>query len=558
MTALPSRLPSAFRALLLAACVLGALLPTGSARGAKKTVCTITINSPDEREVMRQRLPPADYDVVELVRRGRPDWLDGACRSGVRCDVLVISGHFDGGTEFYSDRLDNEESLPVDVMERTACSNSCPGVFGGLSEVYLFGCNTLDPAPLDRDPVEIEAALVRGGHPLADAARVARALAERHPRSNRDRMRHLFPEVPVIYGFTAKAPLGRDAGPVLDRFFDQAAPDEVASGRTSAELLRHFAPASMTAVQGLSSTDVDASYRQDLCRFVDTRTTGAQKLEFVRTLVKRNATELRFYVDALERHTEALAVANAESPEASRALAELAGDRVARTQFLAQTRIAAAATTRARMIAIASRLGWLDAAGRHRELADLFAERIASPTLGPADVDLACRLAAESDMTSVRQRLRPSGSDVARASLLACLGDISARSSVLASLASPREQSVELAQVYLHYRPVTDPNEYRTLADAVARMSNPAAQARALHSLSRQPVSDRLGLQALTRLYATAKSADVQRAVAGVLLRADPGELGGESFARTLRTHRVQLADGTDAIDVLIRRLERR
>ena len=42
---------------------------------------------------------------------------------------LLISGHFDGGDEFYSDRVDARESLPVDEMERVSCSDSCPGLF---------------------------------------------------------------------------------------------------------------------------------------------------------------------------------------------------------------------------------------------------------------------------------------------------------------------------------------------------------------------------------------------------------------------------------------------
>ena len=76
------------------------------ARADKRTVCTITVNSPDEKETFRRYLPDDQYQFVELVERGRPDWLASACRQGVRCDMLVISGHFDGSTEFYSDRLD--------------------------------------------------------------------------------------------------------------------------------------------------------------------------------------------------------------------------------------------------------------------------------------------------------------------------------------------------------------------------------------------------------------------------------------------------------------------
>ena len=90
----------------IALIVLLAMGPIGEARADKKTVCTITVNSPDEREMFRRSLPADDFDFVELVERGRPDWLTSACRKGVRCDALLISGHFDGGTEFYSDRLD--------------------------------------------------------------------------------------------------------------------------------------------------------------------------------------------------------------------------------------------------------------------------------------------------------------------------------------------------------------------------------------------------------------------------------------------------------------------
>ena len=50
--------------------------------------------------------------------------------------------------------------------------------------------------------------LVRAGHSPADADAIARVLAERHAESNRDRMRHVFKDVPTIYGFSGKAPLG--------------------------------------------------------------------------------------------------------------------------------------------------------------------------------------------------------------------------------------------------------------------------------------------------------------------------------------------------------------
>ena len=63
----------------------------GDGYAGKRTVCTITVNSSDEKEMFRQRLPADQYEFVELVERGRPDWLASACRQGVRCDLLVRS-----------------------------------------------------------------------------------------------------------------------------------------------------------------------------------------------------------------------------------------------------------------------------------------------------------------------------------------------------------------------------------------------------------------------------------------------------------------------------------
>ncbi|MEO5677801.1 MAG: hypothetical protein ABIQ84_09645, partial [Usitatibacter sp.] len=86
-----------------------ALAWSPQAHGERKTVCTITVNSDDEKETFRKRLPPGAYDFVELVEKGRSEWLGTSCRKGVQCDVLVVSGHFNAGDDFYSDRLENNE-----------------------------------------------------------------------------------------------------------------------------------------------------------------------------------------------------------------------------------------------------------------------------------------------------------------------------------------------------------------------------------------------------------------------------------------------------------------
>src|SRR5690348_5213886 len=189
-----------------------ALVPLTAHAAPKKTVCTITVNSSDEKEAFRRHLPKDEFQFVELVERGRPDWLESARRKGVQCDILVISGHYDGGdyaggNEFFSEHVDAHEYLPVEEMERVACTDRDDGLFSHLKAVYLFGCNTLNPVPLRSAADEIAQSLVESGHSRTEAERVAREMSPRFADSSRDRMRHIFRHVPAIYGFSSVAPL---------------------------------------------------------------------------------------------------------------------------------------------------------------------------------------------------------------------------------------------------------------------------------------------------------------------------------------------------------------
>ena len=290
----------------LATVLLAALL-IAEAHADKKTVCTITVNSPDEKQTFRRNLPADDYEFVELVERGRPDWLASACRAGVRCDILVISGHFDGGDEFYSDRPDMREYLPVDEMERASCSASCSGLFSRLKEVYLFGCNTLNADPQNVATAEIARSLQRSGYSAVEAERVTRMLNERHSDSNRDRMREIFANVPVIYGFSSKAPLGATAAPLLERYFQSAGATggslpAIGSGRADAKLLGLFARSSMTIAGGLTEQEPQADARRDACRFADDDAPAAAKVAFAHDVLRRDMAEVRMSLAMLEKY----------------------------------------------------------------------------------------------------------------------------------------------------------------------------------------------------------------------------------------------------------------
>jgi len=45
----------------------------------KTTVCSITVNSSNEKDAFQRNLPKDKYQFVELLERGRRDWFPAAC-----------------------------------------------------------------------------------------------------------------------------------------------------------------------------------------------------------------------------------------------------------------------------------------------------------------------------------------------------------------------------------------------------------------------------------------------------------------------------------------------
>src|SRR5206468_7742420 len=307
---------------------LGALFVAGwtSPAGAeKKTVCTITVNSADEKEAFRRSLPADKYQFVELVEHGRPDWLASACQQKIRCDMLVISGHYDGGNEFFSEHVEASEYLPVAEMERASCSASCSTLFSQLKEVYLFGCNTLNPERQNNVPAAIARDLAVSGRSAADSERIAQALSARYGDSSRDRMRQIFPSVPVIYGFSSVAPLGPTAAANLSRYFHSGI-SEVGSGRPTSRLLGYFPGHSLTMTTGLGAGGPQASYRRDFCQFSGDGLSAPAKAAFVHRILERDMAEVRIFLDRIEQYTASLSVSDPESAAVTQALDAIAHD----------------------------------------------------------------------------------------------------------------------------------------------------------------------------------------------------------------------------------------
>ena len=550
--------PTAISALSLCAASVVSIGWAPEASADKKTVCTITVNSADEKEAFRRSLPKDQYQFVELVEHGRPDWLASACRQKIRCDVLVISGHYDGGNEFFSDKVEAREFLPVDEMERASCSASCSTLFSQLKDVYLFGCNTLNPERLSNAAAAIARDLRLSGHLPADAERIAQLLSARYGDSSRDRMRQIFPSVPAIYGFSSVAPLGPAAAANLSRYF-QSGIGDVASGRPTSRLPGYFPGHSLTVTAGLNEADPQASYRGDFCRLSGDRLPPAAKLDFVHQILGRDMAEVRIFLDRIEKYVTSLSEADRATPAVAQALDAIAGDEPARSRYLEFTRSAESPAQRVRMLKLARSLGWLSADDWRAETLRTIADTFARGSISPADVDLACAQNRTHALDGEADRLQWSPSqrdDPAHAAVLACLGDVAARGRVLRALSGPSDDDVQIAQVYLRHRQIEDEAELRGITDGVLRMTDPKAQARALDTLAMQHVSDRESLEALTQLFARSGSSAVQLAVAGILLRSDYQAIASADLVQTLQQHRRKSSSGDDAIDILIRRVQ--
>jgi hypothetical protein len=96
------------------------------AAGATRTVCTITINSADEKQALQGAPAAGSYKFVELVQRGRQDWLRSPASRASNATsssspatsmpaILLLGPHR------------QSDHFAIDELERAACSDSCPG-----------------------------------------------------------------------------------------------------------------------------------------------------------------------------------------------------------------------------------------------------------------------------------------------------------------------------------------------------------------------------------------------------------------------------------------------
>lgn len=286
------------RPITIGLCILFSILAfTVAAEAQQQTVCTITINSANEKNTFKKLLPPGDFKFVELTsyNDGKSDlarsgggWFEKACEAKVQCDILVVSGHF-GGTFFGSTGFE----LPLDTLEENSCRSTCDGILKRPKEVFLFGCNTLAGKNRDhRTPEEYLQVLLRDRIPRAQAERIVEARYGAMGDSFRDRMRRVFPGVKHIYGFEAVGPLGSVIQPHLETYFESIIDykahlrEQAMSTSVNEPLAQTLERFPFVETQGIQSSEPAAIHRTRICRVHDSNHSVEKRTKAVLDLLR--------------------------------------------------------------------------------------------------------------------------------------------------------------------------------------------------------------------------------------------------------------------------------
>lgn len=186
----------------------------------KLNACFITINSSEEKHLFKKSLSEGEnagkFNFHEFIPDQASDnkWFQKACKQNIRCDILVVSGHYGG--KFFGE---GNYELDMKELESASCNNACPNLLSSPKEVFLLGCNTLAGKEKDRrDPIDYLNTLLRDGFDLDEASLYTEQRYGHLGSSFKDAMKRIFKGVPRLYGFDSLAPSGSSISPYLTKY----------------------------------------------------------------------------------------------------------------------------------------------------------------------------------------------------------------------------------------------------------------------------------------------------------------------------------------------------
>lgn len=268
----------------------------------KFTVCSMTINSSNEKRVFEEQMAKDRNrfnPMVELTTLGNGDnWFEAACRSGIRCDQLLISGHFSSS---WSGR--SGKKLPLQKMEEMGCSDSCKGILNHPYEVFLMGCNTMATKKKDhRTATSYRDHLLHDGMDQYSAEMTSEARYGLSGDDNRTRFQRTFRGgFKRLYGFDSVGPSGTNVEGLLRNYFSRVNLAENLERVRAARLMgnvealnaggreSHNSPgfnrelAEALAITAFDQCAAGADNERDrrICRILDPRVNVNQKLDTI-------------------------------------------------------------------------------------------------------------------------------------------------------------------------------------------------------------------------------------------------------------------------------------
>lgn len=213
-----------------------------------KTLCAMTFNSADEKQVFSKQLTPHGYELVELVPQNKdPQWFSKACANVKACDILVVSGHFGG--IFFGEQ--SSATISLNELINARDKSLCPSILDKPKAVYLMGCNTLaSKLPDHRSVNDYLRVLTGDGFPLSLAEDVAASRYLNFGQSMSEIMTNVFNKAELVVGFDSTGPLGAQAAPKLKKAFDlTSVKDKNITGISRDAILTAFKGSNLRAIK---------------------------------------------------------------------------------------------------------------------------------------------------------------------------------------------------------------------------------------------------------------------------------------------------------------------
>lgn len=280
-------------------------------------ICTVTLNSKDEIEVFKKHLPSDKFNFIELTEAAKNTatteqqknnfwlygkWFDQICEQKISCDVLIISSHQWQG-RFFGEGQTSPFRLTNDDLRKRKCENSCGNFFENLKQVYLFGCNTLTAK--DGDYASFSEYLKylaydNHSHNPNDFLDQAHTDFSRAPISNNYSMRSIFANVPQIYGFERRSPLGFMVAPSLEKYFSKIKASGFESRLKSAqrkadpELLKLLSSQSMIMESGFTANDENVVLRDKMICEIKSQKSFIDRLDVVKNYLLNTKNFIQF------------------------------------------------------------------------------------------------------------------------------------------------------------------------------------------------------------------------------------------------------------------------